>query len=273
MSADHAVRLQQFQGPLDLLLYLIRRAEIDITEISLAEITDQYLRHIESVAEIDVELAGEFLVMAATLLEIKSRLVGPGKAQPESNETSPARTEAEAEPAAVLIRQLLEYKVYRDAAEALDDRRTEWAMRFAVAGLSTALPEPDDAEVCELDLEDARLIDLVHAFRRIIETVEVGRLGDHQVKYDDTPIELHAEDILDRLRRESTVEGRPASMPLRRIFEGRTRGEMIGLFIALLELCRRRAILVTQESLSGDIVMTLQEGEDDPVSLSGHDEA
>lgn len=262
LMQDYTVRLDNFQGPLDLLLYLIRRVELDVSAISLAEITDQYLRFLDGISHVDIDEAGEFLVIAATLIELKSRLVAPA---PVSEDGTPseggvsdlAKLQAAAmdeadNPAAELVRQLLAYKAYRDAADALEERRERWENQFPAGRAGTPTPvlvESDDPTVEELEL-----FDLVEAFARIIETVNFDRIGEHEVVDDDTPIELHAQDIVDRIRRDAPQEG---AISFRSIFSGRTRSEMVGLFIALLELTRQRRIRVMQERTSDDIMIRL----------------
>jgi len=205
---DYRVQLDSFEGPLDLLLYLIRRAEVDITDIPIAAIADQYLAYLQGLDRIDIELAGEFLVMAATLMEIKSRMLSPARTAPAGEPTdADAAARPGEDPHAELVRQLLAYKQYRDAAESLEHRKAEWEHRFPAGRASVdnerlreALAQHDAENA--LDLEDLSLVDLVEAFSQIVAAVNFDRLGDHTVTYDDTPIELHAEDILDRLRRE-----------------------------------------------------------------------
>lgn len=254
---DYRVRLEAFEGPLDLLLFLIRKHELDVHDIPVARITEQYLALLGDIkaqgpGAIDIDKAGEFLVMAATLMEIKSRMIAPSRAGAASTEEASAPSE---DPRAELVRQLLEYKRFRDAAQSLEARELEWRQRFPVAPVTpdeSSLREAIDAAQ-DLELEDLNLLDLVEAFKRISETVNFERLGEHQITYDDTPIELHAEDILDRLKREEeTSESGPAGeaqgeLALARVFAGRTRPEMVGLFIALLELVRRRAVAFRQE--------------------------
>jgi len=254
---DYRVRLEAFEGPLDLLLFLIRKHELDVNDIPVAKITEQYLALLGDIksrgqARIDIDKAGEFLLMAATLMEIKSRMIGPARASPESG-AERAPTE---DPRAELVRQLLEYKRFRDVAQSLETRAIEWRQRFPSAPVTpdeSTLRDAIDAAQ-DLEIEDLHLVDLVEAFRRISETVNFERLGEHQVTYDDTPIELHAEDILDRLRREEAQrepedqEQSQGELSLARVFAGRTRTEMVGLFIALLELVRRRAVAFRQEA-------------------------
>ncbi len=287
MVAEYKVRLDAFEGPLDLLLFLIRRAEIDIHDIPVAAITEQYLSHLEqltspgpdgpSAGRIDIERAGEFLVMAATLMEIKSRMLAP----PGSAEDAAATDDASAnrpdkpvaDPRTELVRQLLEYKRFRDATEMLEEHRSEWDRRFPLGAAAwpdrPAADESQDEEATEL--EDVDLVDLVEAFARIIETVDLNRVGEHHVRIDETPVEIHAEDILDRLRRRAEeslaaeIAGTATSeLPFAEIFEGRTRSEMIGLFLAMLELVKQRRIAVRQEAGRGAIFLGLAPDEPQP---------
>ncbi len=263
----YRVRLEAFEGPLDLLLYLIRRAEVDITDIPVATIAGQYVSYLEGIERVDIDLAGEFLVMAATLMEIKSRMINPEPGG-EEGEDPGARDDADREdPRAELVRQLLEYKKYRDAADELDQRREDWERRAPVApaGADRELIRGHIAELDDLELEDVGLSDLLEAFQGIVASINFERVGAHEVVSDDTPIELHEADLLDRLRRdgEPDPDGRP-TFRFRRVFEGRTRGEMIGLFLALLVLIRDQRVLVRQEQAGGEITISLGDEPDEP---------
>jgi len=230
---DYRVNLDIYNGPLDLLLYLIRREEVDIHDIPIARITEQYCAYVDTLKLIDPDLAGEFLVMAATLMEIKTRMLLP---RPEQE-----AAEAEAfDPRAELVRQLLEYKAFKDAASDLRAAADEQALRFPRRPVE--LVGQDDAR----DLEEVQLWDLVEAFSALMTAI--GREGQEtRILYDDTPLELHADDIMDRLRRDG-------NMTFREVFAGRTRRtELVGLFLALLELIRRRSIYVEQEKDFGEI--------------------
>ncbi|MBC7835963.1 MAG: segregation/condensation protein A [Phycisphaerales bacterium] len=277
---EYTVRLDAFEGPMDLLLYLIRRAEVDIHDIPVAVIADQYIEFLarggmsgggggagERAAGIDIDLAGEFLVMAATLTELKARMLAPPAATAEGEEATEAagaaKRGAAVDPRRELIEQLLEYKRFRDAAMKLDRRRSEWSHRFPSAGagvegeaLSAAM---DRAAEVEHDLDDLNLTDLLEAFTSVLRTVDLSRVGEHHVMVDDTPIELHAADLLDRIRREGSVEGEEPGLPFARVFAGRTRGEAIGLFLAMLELVRQRKLVVRQDRIHGEIRLELGE--------------
>lgn len=254
---DYRVELDAYAGPLDLLLFLVRRHEIDLNDIPVAQLTEQYLEHLKLIEQIDVNLAGEFLVMAATLLEIKSQMLVPRVAEP-TDQPAGDLTPTDAnplDPRYELVKQLLAYKRFKDAANDLDARREEWESRFArTPGSSsgsgaTALADDEFAAPVEIDLEDVHVLDLCQAFARILETI--GQNQSHQVTYDDTPIALHAEDIVDRLTRDG-------AMSLQAIFVGRqSRSEMIGLFLATLELVRQKRIKVLQDKVAGEIKLEL----------------
>jgi len=246
MSDTYRVSLEAFQGPLDLLLHLIREEEVDMHDIPIARISDQYMDHLGQIERINVELAGEFLLMAATLMEIKSRMIALHGAEP--GERASVESEGD-DPRTSLVAQLLEYKKYRDAADRLEVRGERWSARAPVATASWS--EPD----AEIEMEDLHLNDLVDAFSRIISAVDFQRVGEHEVGDDDTPIELHAEDLIDLLGRAQGEQG----LALEEVFEGRTRPQMIGLFIALLELVRQRRLRVSQSD--GGIIIGLREDE------------
>lgn len=245
-SGDYRIRLNAYAGPMDLLLYLVKRHEIDLHDIPMAQLTEQYLSHLEVIKQIDVESAGEFLVMAATLVEVKSRMIIPASHRPdEQDPTDDIPEEPEADPRFELVQSLLAYKAYKDAAYVLEARAEEWEDRFPVKAKAGQKPVDESANGPEektLDLEDVNVFDLCAAFGNILESV--GHLGDHEVTYDDTPISLHAEDIHDRLKRDAPPEG----LSLAEIFEGRTgKSEMIGLFLATLELVRQHLVTVVVE--------------------------
>jgi segregation and condensation protein A len=183
--------------------------------------------------QINPDVAGEFLVLAATLLEIKTRMLLPSSSREEAQEGLML------DPRAELVRQLLQYKAFKDAAGLLEDAAEQHAARYP------RTPPVPDADPSALDLADVQVWDLVEAFGKLLESIG-HRPTHHQVIYDDTPLELHQEDLLDRLRREG---------PLRfsEVFQGRTRSEMVGLFLALLELVRLHKIVASQKAAFGEI--------------------
>lgn len=257
LQDDYQVRLSNFEGPLDLLLYLIKRAEVDIQDIPIVAITEQYFEFLRQIDEIDIELAGEFLVMAATLIEIKSRSIRPPEARTGEDAPEDIAEDLEsADPRYELVQQLIAYQRYRMASERLDDQRLEHADRFPVgARQGDAEEEPEDPEDEEaIEIEDAHLGDLIAAYQRIVEAVDFGGLGDHAVEYDDTPIALHAQDLVDRLTREPNRH-----LTLQDVFSGRRRIEMIGLFLAVLELSRNQRVRIIQATDQDPIGLELMD--------------
>lgn len=236
---EYRVNLESYNGPLDLLLYLIRREEVDIYDIPISLITQQYVQYVEMIHDLDPNLAGEFLVMAASLMEIKTRMLLPAAPAEEGS-----RREESIDPRGELVRQLLEYKAFKDAAGDLVDAAVTRAQKFP---RKPFLPEVQPGET---DLEDVQLWDLLDAFSKIMTSI--GKTpGTHDVIYDDTPVELHAADILDRLQREG-------GLTFRKVFEGRQlRSEIVGLFIAMLELVRQKKIMAVQEDSFGEIRIQL----------------
>ncbi len=234
--ADYRVNLDIFAGPLDLLLYLVRKEEVDIYDISIAKITDQYIRYIEMLKSLDIDLAGDFLVMAATLMQIKSAMLLP-KAEPDS---ALLGEDDLTDPRAELIRQLHEYKKFKDAANLLNAAADEQKERFPRP--ATIVEQLKPTAEPEIDIEQVSIWNLLEAFDSICKAT--GTIGDISRIKDDTPIDLYQIDILHRLQTEGP-------MTFERIFESRTnRLAMIGLFLALLELIREKLIWAKQQASS-----------------------
>jgi segregation and condensation protein A len=241
--ADYRVNLEIFAGPLDLLLYLVRKEEVDIYDIPIAKITDQYIRYIELLKSFDIDLAGDFLVMAATLMQIKSAMLLP-KAEPDQFQDDDL-----SDPRKELIRQLLEYKKFKDAANLLNAAADEQKERFPRPGTIVEQLKPD-AEP-EIDIEQVSIWDLLEAFDLVCKAT--GTVRDISQILDDTPIDLYQIEILHRLQTEGP-------MTFERIFESRTnRVVMVGLFLALLELIREKLAWVEQASDSSIYVRSLTE--------------
>jgi segregation and condensation protein A len=248
LQDDYQVRLDRFQGPMDLLLFLIRRAEVDIADIPIREITEQYFTFLKQLHTIDIDVAGEFLVMAATLVEIKSRTLAPAQKRAPGEEGEGSALD-DSDPRFELVKQLLAYQKYRTAADELARLRQEFAQRWSVGGRGATLPEEPEREY---DMDDVHMLDLIEAYERIVQGIDLTRVGDHRVAYDDTPISLHQSDLIDRLDR--APEKR---MALQDVFAGRSRGEAIGLFLAMLELAREQKIGIAQDRINGTIEIEL----------------
>jgi segregation and condensation protein A len=228
------VDLNIFCGPLDLLLYLVRKQELDVTDIQISAVADQFLEYIAVLAQIDVDMVGDFLDVASYLIEMKSRTVLPGEEE-VADELEDPRQE--------LVRRLLEYKQYRDAASVLEERSREWRDRFP--RLANDLPGREVSPEAQ-PIQEIELWDLVSAFGRVLKAKhEVA--GPESIRYDETPIHVYMQRIDLRLRREGRVA-------FTHFFEDAVhKSALVGLFLAVLELVRHQHARAAQAELFGEI--------------------
>ncbi|HVF70562.1 MAG TPA: segregation/condensation protein A [Chthoniobacterales bacterium] len=230
METDYKVRLEVFEGPLDLLLYLIKRDEIDIYDISLERITKQYLEYLQAFKELNIDVAGEFIVMAANLIYLKSRSLLPVDQQPPDEEAE------EDDPRWDLIRQLIEYKKFKEAAEHLQTRALEQERIFARAGLAVA-----DFASAPLPLGEVGIFQLINALQTVIKRVEAREdlrevFGEHYTVSDKI------ESILRQ------IAGGTALKFSELFARMASRVEIVVTFLALLELIRLKQVRATQVS-------------------------
>jgi segregation and condensation protein A len=251
--AFYRVKLDVFEGPLDLLLHLIKKNEVEITDIPVAKITEQYLAYLQMMHELNLDIAGEFLVMAATLMLIKSRMLLPASEDDEPEE--------EADPRADLVRQLLEYQRYREAALELSERpllHRDVFMREPVM----------DAEVAETAADAARLKvtvwELLEAFRGVLKRARPEAV--HEVVTDRVSLRDRLQSLLHALSVTRTIE-------FDSLFaEDATRFEIVLTFLALLELMKMGAVRAIQEERYGRIVIDLAITDLSAVAMDGVDE-
>ncbi len=230
---DFRVDLNVFRGPLDLLLYLVRKHEVEIVDIPIATVADQYLEYLTVLEQLDVNAVGDFLAVASTLIEIKSQQVLPRAGEIEDELDDPRHE---------LVRQLLEYKKYRDAACVLEERSRSWQQHYP--RLASDLPVRD-RNLAEQPIREVELWDLVSAFGRIIRDTEASKPSN--IVYDDTPIRVYMERIIAQLteKRQLAFSGLfDASMH---------KSTLVGIFLAVLELVRHYRIRVEQNDLFGEI--------------------
>lgn len=239
-SEDYRVELEVFEGPLDLLLYLIRRDEVDVHEVSIEKITGQYLEYLEVMKALNLEIAGEFLVMAATLLYIKSRSLLPPEEQPEA--LSEDDTLYETDPREELIRKLIEYRRFKDAALHLEVKLAEAEGLFPRPAVEELPPANDPGTA----LGEVSLFDLIAAFQSALKRAS-EKISSHEVFEEEFNVADKIEEILAR------VAARPR-LWFGEVFDGaRSRQEFVTIFLALLELIRLRQVRVRQEAPFGDI--------------------
>ncbi len=240
----YQVKLEVFEGPFDLLLHLIGRKEIDIYDISIAEITDEYLSYMESLRELDLEIATEFLLIAATLLKLKSDLLLP---EPEVEGEEPGPSELREE----LLWRLVEYQKYRNAAAELG-RRLEREERYYYRQVD--LEDPFRHVMPDV-LRGLTLEKLAATAREIVELesqVDVSYIA---------PIKINIDEFMDRVRAVMAARGSTSYREL--TAECVLRVELIAMFLALLELYKREEIDMRQASRFGDIrVYAVEEGRD-----------
>jgi segregation and condensation protein A len=246
LADDYKVDLEVFEGPLDLLLYLIRREEVDIYDIPIEKITAQYLSYLEVMRMLDLNIAGEFLVMAATLMMIKSRMLLPVESRAAVEESD----EEWVDPRLDLVRQLIEYKKFKDAAGQLLELEVLQSEAFAYGGEKPAFErEPEDAGQA---LGDIGLFDLLSAFQEVLTRTDMEPLGHLE------PIRWSVPDKMEAIIAMTAAGSRVTFSSL---FSPEShRAEVIVTFLALLELLRLRQIALFQNAAFHEILITPAEG-------------
>lgn len=244
----YEVKLEFFEGPLDLLLYLIKKEDMDIRDIQISKITQEYLGTIHLLKELNLEMAGEFLVMASTLMQIKAHLLLPEEAKLEALAEGP-------DPRAELVAKLLEYQKFKEAAKILSQKELEVKDIY----YRDTLPvfEPDDFTM------DSTLFDLLDAFKKVLKNASQEL---KELLYEEIPLEQKIREILDLLEEKE-------SLPFIQIFESsRTKREFIITFLALLELIRLKQIVAKQTELFGEIRIYKLEDAVQPVQVPAEGE-
>lgn len=232
---DYRIELEDYAGPLDLLLYLVRRHEVDVCDVSLSRITADFQQYLEVLEFLDFDFIGEFVVVASTLLEIKSREVLP--VTPEVSDEV-----VEDESGVGLIGKLLEYRRYKEATKALEDRAAEWLERYP--RLSSDRPDVQ-RDRSEDRIREVELWDLVSALSRVVRIPGVER--ESSIRMDETPMSVFQE----RIRAQVLAEGRAAFSGF---FDGeKVQSRIAGIFLAILELIRHEEYRAEQPLDFGEI--------------------
>ncbi len=232
---SYKLQLDIFEGPLDLLLYLIKKNDLDIYDIPIVKVTEQYMQHIEMMKLLDLEVVGDFLVMAATLIQIKSRMLLP----PDPSE----QEDAQLDPREELVKRLLEYKVYKEVAEELKVRAAQWQNYFP--------RNPDEEKMQEIKADateihfEANLFDLINAFTKALKRFADNPI--HEVMHEEFTVEDKIHEILHQMLK------RPRMMISEFFATARSKTEMVVLFMAMLELIRLKEIKVVQKRQFADI--------------------
>ncbi len=236
-ATDQILRLHLdvFQGPMEVLLYLIKSQEIDIFDIPIAKITEQYLKFLDLMDEVRLELAGDYLVMAATLIEIKSKLLVPAELDEDDEELE------EEDPRLELVEKLIAYRKYREVAQRLSDieaERQNWFTRNVKPDIGPAEDEEDE-------YIEVSLYDLMQSFKGVIRFLHQGET--HTIEADHSSVDEKIEFIQTLLEMQNSV----AWTDLFRMCKSRL--ELTCAFLAILELCRMQVISAHQHAAFGDI--------------------
>jgi segregation and condensation protein A len=232
---DYAIKLDIFEGPLDLLLYLIKKNEIDIYNIPVALITQQYLDYLNIIKSLNLDLAGEYLVMASTLIHIKSRMLLPVPEEPSTEEQ-------EDDPRAELVRQLLEYQTFKDAAAELAQRPL---LERDVFKRSAPLPEESKKAADDDELIDVSIFELIEAFHQIVSRLDNKELME--IDLEKLSLADIINDVMERLTREKNLTFEEL------LGERKDRRRIVYTFLALLELIKLKMIKAYQTAAFGVI--------------------
>ncbi|WP_078380121.1 segregation/condensation protein A [Sutcliffiella halmapala] len=248
---EYNVKVEAFEGPLDLLLHLINRLEIDIYDIPVAQITEQYLFYIHTMKELQLDVASEYLVMAATLLEIKSKMLLP-KHEEEIVIEDEEFGEFEEDPREELMNRLIEYRKYKEAADDLKELEEERSHIYTKppSDLSALVKNVEPEEV-KLDVS---LYDMLGALQKLMRRKKLQKPLQTRITRQEIPIEKRMEELIEDLR---NFKGRKHFFDL---FPESSKEYIVVTFLAILELLKKNTILLEQENNFSDIYVSYQEG-------------
>ena len=231
MAQPFRVNLSKYYGPLDLLLHIVRREELQLSEISIAQITNQYFEYLEVLVELAIDDVADFIEVASLLIEMKSKQAVPTQAPEEVDEAESSDHEMSAD----LVERLMEYKRIRDAATLLDEQSEQWQLRYS--RLANDLP-PRRSDAGQQPIEGIQVWDLVSAFGRIMR--EQKPQAKSTMVYDDTPIHVYMERIHGLVRQEKQIELTTLFQP------GMHKSALVAMFLATLELTRHYGLSTAQ---------------------------
>jgi segregation and condensation protein A len=244
-NLDFELELPIYRGPIDLLWHLVRKSEVDVASLSVADITRQYVDFVEALVTLQVDQVGEFIDFASQLVEYKSRAVLPNLEGEELVVDDPTEQ---------LVERLLEYKRFRDAASTLEDLGRQAQLRFPRQAVDRA---PSEANIESEPIRDVEIWDLIGAFGRILRERESPAIAS--IVFDDTPVTVYMERIRVRL-----IDQRRAV--LSDLFApGMHKSAMVGVFLAILELARHHNVQTEQHDIHGEIIITPGDAFDAPL--------
>lgn len=235
--------LPDFEGPLDLLLHLIKELKVDIFDIPIAEVTFQYLRYLDTMQEMKLDIAGDYLLMAATLLEIKSRMLLPKKEVTFEEEFY----EEGEDPRESLIQQLVEYKQFQEAAKALKTMEQERGLYFT----KPATDLEDLQQAVPLAPGEVSAADLIAALQKMYQKLQKKKPLQARMEQDQYTVDQTMTWIMEKL--ENLPHDSDQRLPFTAFFEVQTKSQIVNTFLAMLELVKERKINFSQENTYGDI--------------------
>jgi segregation and condensation protein A len=252
-NEEYKVNLEVFEGPLDLLLYLIKKDEVDIYDIPIGRITTQYMEYLDLMKVLNLEIAGDFIVMAATLMVIKSRLLLPDE------DRGPVEEDDEDDPRWDLVRQLVEYKKFKDAAGFLGQLEEIQENVFSREGEHVELGAQPD-----VGMQDVSIFDLISALNQALDRAPKEELNE--IFAEQFTVSEKVDYLL-----EATKNGKP--LTLGRLFRGmRSRHEIVCTFLAVLELIKLNRLSARQDNHFDEIVIEQVEGSEEPEPVLQEDE-
>ncbi|WP_173916256.1 segregation/condensation protein A [Halobacillus sp. Marseille-Q1614] len=241
MTDRYQVKLDGFEGPLDLLLHLINRYEIDIYDIPVSTITEQYMNYIHTLQELELNIASEYLVMAASLLAMKSQMLLP--AQQLNDDYA---EDEEEDPREELIQRLIEYKKFKGAAESLKQKEEKANRVYTRAKVDAE----DDGENDEpLEPGEVSMLDMLDAVNRLLKQTKSRTVQETKIKKDEISIQMRMDEILDKIKIETT------GTRFHDLFEEKTKPHIVVTFIAVLELMKNKDITCVQPNHFDELVV------------------
>jgi segregation and condensation protein A len=238
-AVEYKVQLDNYYGPLDLLLHLVKETEVDITRITLSKACEQYIQFLTTMEKLDIELSGNFLALASQLLLIKSRAIAPPEVKPAEGEPGAEEEEDEADASLELIKKLLDYKRFKDRGRALDLLMTERALKHGRPHIKL------EGETEVEPLRNLELWDLVLLYSKAIKGIRLE--AQLSILYKDIPLEVFIEKIL------ATLKDKPVTGYFELLGEQPDRTKRMGTFLALLQLAKSQRIRLEQDADLGDI--------------------
>ncbi len=245
---QYSVKLDAFEGPLDLLLHLIKRMEIDIYDIPVSKITDQYLLYIQTMNELELDVASEYLVMAATLIAIKSKMLLPNPVIEDENEEN---YEPEIDPLEELVQQLIEYKRYKEVAQDLQGLESERMLLFTKAPDDLSEFTKDTPAVPEND--GLSIYDMLAAFQKLMRRQKLQKPLQTRIARQEISVDKRMDEVVDFLR------GKRGRVLFTSLFGADNKDHLIVTFLAILELMKMNKIFVEQENNLDEIIIQLKE--------------